>query len=42
MKPYVICHMCTTIDGRILVDRHDPPPEGSTGREQCMDRMSSA
>jgi riboflavin biosynthesis pyrimidine reductase len=21
MKPYVICHMCTTIDGRILVDR---------------------
>jgi 2,5-diamino-6-(ribosylamino)-4(3H)-pyrimidinone 5'-phosphate reductase len=21
MKPYVICHMCTTIDGRILTDR---------------------
>ena len=21
MKPYVICHMCTTIDGRILADR---------------------
>ena|SRR6266540_1142452 len=21
MKPYVICHMCTTIDGRILNDR---------------------
>ena len=21
MKPYVICHMCTSIDGRILVDR---------------------
>ena len=21
MKPYVICHMCTTIDGKILVDR---------------------
>ncbi len=21
MKPYVICHMCTTIDGRILGDR---------------------
>lgn len=21
MKPYVVCHMCTTIDGRILTDR---------------------
>lgn len=21
MRPYVICHMCTTLDGRILVDR---------------------
>jgi riboflavin biosynthesis pyrimidine reductase len=21
MKPYVICHMCTTIDGRVLTDR---------------------
>ena len=21
MKPYVICHMCTTIDGKILGDR---------------------
>ena len=21
MRPYVICHMCTTIDGKILGDR---------------------
>ena len=21
MKPYVICHMCTTIDGRIIGER---------------------
>jgi len=26
MKPYVICHMCTTIDGRILADRWPPLP----------------
>jgi 2,5-diamino-6-(ribosylamino)-4(3H)-pyrimidinone 5'-phosphate reductase len=30
MKPYVICHMCTTIDGKILVDRWGklPGPKG--------------
>ena len=21
MKPYVICHMCTTVDGKIISDR---------------------
>jgi ATP-dependent DNA ligase len=21
MKPHVICHMCTTLDGRIMADR---------------------
>jgi 2,5-diamino-6-(ribosylamino)-4(3H)-pyrimidinone 5'-phosphate reductase len=31
MKPYVICHMCTTIDGRILVDRWPPLPGGTSG-----------
>lgn len=30
MKPYVICHMCTTIDGKILVDRWGKLP-GSKG-----------
>src|SRR5437773_1847792 len=28
MKPYVICHMCTTIDGRILGDRWPKLPGG--------------
>jgi riboflavin biosynthesis pyrimidine reductase len=30
MKPYVICHMCTTIDGRILVDRWPRLPNGKS------------
>jgi len=30
-KPYVICHMCTTIDGRILTDRWGRLPGGQTG-----------
>src|SRR5207302_6280487 len=29
MKPYVICHMCTTIDGRILGDRWPKLPGGT-------------
>ena len=28
MKPYVICHMCTTIDGRILSNRWSRLPRG--------------
>jgi riboflavin biosynthesis pyrimidine reductase len=33
MKPYVICHMCTTIDGRILSKRWaDLPARISSGR----------
>jgi 2,5-diamino-6-(ribosylamino)-4(3H)-pyrimidinone 5'-phosphate reductase len=28
MKPYVICHMCTTIDGRILSERWGKLPRG--------------
>lgn len=28
MRPYVICHMCTTIDGRILSDRWGKLPAG--------------
>ena len=28
MKPYVICHMCTSIDGRILGDRWAGLPKG--------------
>src|SRR5947209_1226298 len=28
MKPYVICHMCTTIDGRILSNRWPRLPRG--------------
>src|SRR5436190_9286090 len=33
MKPYVICHMCTTIDGKILPDRWGKlrGPKGSAG-----------
>jgi len=30
MKPYVICHMCTTIDGRILPDRWPELPGGKS------------
>jgi len=30
MKPYVICHMCTTIDGRILPDRWPKLPGGKS------------
>ena len=29
MKPYVICHMCTTIDGKILGERWGKLPGGS-------------
>jgi len=33
MKPYVICHMCTTIDGRILSSRWaDLPASVSSGK----------
>ena len=33
MKPYVICHMCTTIDGRILGERwKDLPARISSGK----------
>jgi riboflavin biosynthesis pyrimidine reductase len=31
MRPYVICHMCTTIDGKILVDRWGRLSHGQTG-----------
>ena len=30
MKPYVICHMMTTVDGRILPDQWHPPFEDSS------------
>src|SRR5438105_7592548 len=33
MKPSVICHMCTTIDGRILADRWPKLPGGKDGGE---------
>ena len=33
MKPYVICHMCTTIDGRILGNRWPPRPGGRDSSE---------
>jgi riboflavin biosynthesis pyrimidine reductase len=33
MKPYVICHMCTTIDGRILGHRWPPLPGGKDSSE---------
>jgi len=29
MKPYVICHMCTSIDGRILASRWNRLPAGA-------------
>jgi 2,5-diamino-6-(ribosylamino)-4(3H)-pyrimidinone 5'-phosphate reductase len=31
VRPYVICHMCTTIDGKILVDRWGRLPGGMSG-----------
>ena len=31
MKPYVICHMCTTIDGRIMANRWTELPGASNG-----------
>ncbi|HEY8748515.1 MAG TPA: hypothetical protein VIM11_11115 [Tepidisphaeraceae bacterium] len=31
MKPYVICHMCTTIDGKIIVKRWGKAPVGASG-----------
>ncbi len=33
MKPYVICHMCTTIDGKILGDRWGKLPGGRAAAE---------
>jgi 5-amino-6-(5-phosphoribosylamino)uracil reductase len=42
MKPYVICHMCTTIDGRILTQRWGRLPGGATGAslfERTADRF---
>src|SRR5438105_5289675 len=33
MKHYVICHMCTTIDGRVLGDRWPPLPGGRDSGE---------
>lgn len=33
MKPYVICHMCTTIDGRILAGRWGKLPGPKDGGE---------
>jgi len=33
MKPYVICHMCTTIAGRILGGRWPPLPGGKNSSE---------
>ena len=31
MKPYVICHMVTTIDGKILTERWGRLPDGQSG-----------
>lgn len=31
MRPYVICHMCTTIDGKILTKRWGKLPVGKSG-----------
>ncbi|SPE60210.1 Bifunctional deaminase-reductase domain protein [Verrucomicrobia bacterium] len=33
MKPYVICHMCTTIDGKILGDRWGKLPGAKDGAD---------
>src|SRR3712207_2027657 len=29
MRPKIICHMVSSIDGRLLVDRWTPPPAGT-------------
>jgi riboflavin biosynthesis pyrimidine reductase len=42
MKTYVICHMCTTIDGRILTQRWGRLPSGESGAslfERTADRF---
>jgi riboflavin biosynthesis pyrimidine reductase len=31
MRPKIICHMVSSIDGRLLVDRWTPPPAGVDG-----------
>jgi len=41
MKPYVICHMCTTIDGRILVDRWPKLP-GRTNASDLFERTADS
>jgi len=33
MKPYVICHMCTTLDGKILGNRWGKLPGGKDGAD---------
>jgi riboflavin biosynthesis pyrimidine reductase len=39
MKPYVICHMLSSVDGRILPDRWHPPPREQRLYERLHDEI---
>jgi hypothetical protein len=39
MKPYVICHMMSSVDGRILPDRRHPPPTDQRLYERLHDEI---
>jgi riboflavin biosynthesis pyrimidine reductase len=40
MKPYVICHMVSSVDGRILADRWHPPLENRSLYERLHDELA--
>ena len=41
MKPYVICHMMSSVDGRILPDRWNPLMEDTSAYERVHDEIGS-
>jgi hypothetical protein len=41
MKPYVICHMVSSVDGRILPDRWHPPLQTGACTSGCTTRSGA-
>lgn len=41
MKPYVICHMMSSVDGRILPDRWHPPLPDTSAYERVHDEIGA-
>ena len=41
MKPYVICHMMSSVDGRILPDRWHPPLEDTSPYERVHEEIGA-